>query len=192
MFGNKTLLALALGGCLFADTAPAAPVQFGVDTAPAVSALAPSVAVFKVMYRRGNSRWYERGGLNFYDATRLADERHRLRSAAPDLLDHVARVARGHPDLAQLCGKGLPAGHRLEAAVVAAAAENVVVAGDADVADVARGAKRQLSTMSARSNRAMFLGGFILPTQSLFGSNCQFRAQLWKSCAWIVQKLCRS
>src|SRR5215208_610598 len=74
--------------------------------------------------------------------SRLPDHAGGLRLAGTDEADDVAAVLRLQPDGAQLDGERAAAGHRLEAADVAAPAQDVLVAGHADVADVPGGSLR--------------------------------------------------
>src|SRR4029078_11316321 len=70
-------------------------------------------------------------------AAGLPHQPHRLRAPVAHVAHDVARVVRADPGLAQLGRHGAAAGDRFQAAEVAAAADDVVVVGDVDVADVA-------------------------------------------------------
>ena len=73
-------------------------------------------------------------------AARVADGLDGLRLAGADERDHVPRGLGGEAGGGEVRRQRAAAGDRFQAADVAAAADDVVVAGEADVADVARGA----------------------------------------------------
>ena len=73
-------------------------------------------------------------------AAGLADEAHCFGAAVSDVADDVAAVFGGDAEFGEFGGHRAAAGDRFEAAEVAAAADDVVVVGDVDVADVAGGA----------------------------------------------------